>query len=197
MGRPKKNESRAIDRIAEAFWEMLETCDYRDITIKSLSAKARVNHNSIYYYFKSIDDLAERLFAREYESSICNELFAQMVSGSVDLPRLLHAEDDLRKFDHIRLFAASESSHLRSVFISNVRTGWLKHLGIPEDRLSPDDRMDIEFILNGVTAILGSSSPRLDAASLNRFLGRDMGKSIGATFRRIMGSQVGPDALAK
>ena len=64
MSRPKSNSSEpsAKMRIEEAFWKLLEEMPYNDISIKQLTKQANVNHKTIYYYYKNIDDIAKQLF---------------------------------------------------------------------------------------------------------------------------------------
>lgn len=186
MARPKKNEADALERMEHAFWVMMKNGEYRDITIKSLAINASVNHNSIYYYFKNIDMLAEQLFLKEYEDSICNALFDQMITGHVDITEILSHPDSLQRLNHIWLFARADSTYLRTIFITHVKAGWLKHMGISEAELSPDEQIDLAFILNGITAILGSPVLSPDRQFLTSFFERDLGKSIGETFKRII-----------
>ena len=186
MARPRKNEQDALARIENAFWSMMENGEYRDITIKALAMNASVNHNSIYYYFKNIDGLAEQLFLKEYEDSICNTLFDQIITGHVDITEILNNQDSLQRLNHIRLFARSESPYLKSIFITHVKAGWLKHMEISEDELSLDEQMDLAIILNGITAILGLLIFTLDAQFLTSFFERNLGKSIGETFKQII-----------
>jgi AcrR family transcriptional regulator len=64
MARPKadSNTPSARERIETAFWEMLADVPFSKITVSAISSKAGVNHNTFYYHFSSIEDLAEKVF---------------------------------------------------------------------------------------------------------------------------------------
>lgn len=46
----------------EVFWELLEEKPYSAITVKLITQRAGVNHNTFYYHFQNIDDMAMRFF---------------------------------------------------------------------------------------------------------------------------------------
>lgn len=61
MGRPRKEEEgKARQALMDAFWELLAEDDYAQLSIRALSNRAHVNHNTFYRYFESIDDLAKK-----------------------------------------------------------------------------------------------------------------------------------------
>lgn len=67
MGRPpKEEEGKARQALMDAFWELLAEDDYTQLSIRSLSNRAHVNHNTFYRYFENIDDLAKRRLRRSY-----------------------------------------------------------------------------------------------------------------------------------
>lgn len=63
MGRPpKEEEGKARQALIDAFWKLLAEDDYTQLSIRSLSNRAHVNHNTFYRYFENIDDLARKAF---------------------------------------------------------------------------------------------------------------------------------------
>ena len=64
MARPKKSdkEEMATAKIEKAFWRLLETERYSDITVLRVSQESGVNRNSFYYHYRDIDDLAYTAF---------------------------------------------------------------------------------------------------------------------------------------
>lgn len=62
MARPRKDseEKGAEARMIEAFWDQLSRMPYREVTAASVARQAGCNRATFYYYFDSIEDLAEQ-----------------------------------------------------------------------------------------------------------------------------------------
>ena len=62
MARPKEGIGpSAQQRIEEAYWALLESMPHEKITIGQLCTKAHINHNTFYYHYQNIDDLANQI----------------------------------------------------------------------------------------------------------------------------------------
>lgn len=88
----KKEDLRVIktrNAIQSAFREMICEMDYRDITIKGLTARALVNRKTFYLHYETLDDLLEEL-----QDDIVDSFVSQKVSYS--------SREDIRK--SIRFF---------------------------------------------------------------------------------------------
>lgn len=88
----KKEDLRFIktrNAIQSAFREMICEMDYKDITIKELTARALVNRKTFYLHYKTLDDLLEEL-----QDDIVDNFVSQKVSYS--------SREDIRK--SIRFF---------------------------------------------------------------------------------------------
>ena len=61
MARPRKDSEvkGAEQRMVEAFWSQLSRMPYRKVTAASIARQAGCNRATFYYYFDSIEDLAE------------------------------------------------------------------------------------------------------------------------------------------
>ena len=72
MSRPPKTErdKMATVKIEKAFWSLLETEKYTDITVLRISQEAGINRNSFYYHYKDIDDLAYIAFMNNADNEI-------------------------------------------------------------------------------------------------------------------------------
>lgn len=186
MSRPKSNglEPPAKKRIEEAFWQLLEEVPYNKISIKLLSSQAKVNHKMIYYYYNNIDDMAKQLF----EENI--SLYFTKANPLLDVLRG-HQDGFLNyQFHEIGakralLYATSDSAFLNSIFKQYIRKNWLLSLNITEDDLSDDEKMDLEFIISGMIALLGKNFSQNNIKRVLGIFERDLGKAIHSTFMKL------------
>jgi AcrR family transcriptional regulator len=65
MGRPRKTtDMTAPVKIENAFWQLLRTDAYSNITIQKLADAAGVNRNAVYYHYENLDDVAMLLWPK-------------------------------------------------------------------------------------------------------------------------------------
>ena len=59
MARPCKDqqEPAAVERIKNAFWELLEQNNLKHITVNMVTQKAHCNRGTFYYHYESLDAL--------------------------------------------------------------------------------------------------------------------------------------------
>lgn len=84
MARPRKDEAgpSAYERMTAAFWSLLEEKPYSAVTVKRITQRAGVNHNTFYYHFENIDDMAVKMF----ENVIPTRLIDMMAAVSMGKP---------------------------------------------------------------------------------------------------------------
>ena len=60
MARPRKDQEgpTAVERMEEAFWEILAEKPYAQITVGEIAKRAQVNKNAFYYHFDGLGALA-------------------------------------------------------------------------------------------------------------------------------------------
>ena len=60
MARPRKDQEgpTAVERMEEAFWEILAEKPYAQITVSEIAKRAQVNKNAFYYHFDGLGALA-------------------------------------------------------------------------------------------------------------------------------------------
>ena len=157
MARPRRDsgETPAIDRLETAFWEMLAETPYKDLTITSLSRRAKVNHNTFYYYFGSLDDMATEMIER----NLVAELPAQILANSQVTTEATQfiADPDLQlRFQRVCLLVGPHSATWIVDKLEQAVIGlWLQAFGIDRSDLSKDDELKIVFIFGGLLRVLG------------------------------------------
>ncbi len=187
MARPKSdpNVKPARTRIIDAFWHLLNNCSYNDITIQSLSIEAGVNHNTFYYHFQDIDDLARIAFLENLDSEASRELLNNLFSVTPTPTAMFQSKELLLRGGRARLFTRGDSTYLTDIFKSAVSSAWLEAIGTTYDSLAPEDKMDLDFIFSGLTAIIGQTINSPDAPQPPALFHRELGIGILATLNRL------------
>lgn len=186
MARPRNSErgTPAKDRIEKAFLEMLEHSSFSKITIRSLAEAANVNHNLIYYYYRDIYDLADKVFEKILQSGAPQLLLSVSTkeTESLDNEVISRASEFLSQ---ARLFAGSDSHYLVSLFRDGIMRVWLQQIGRTKGSLSEMERFQLEFIFNGITSIIGEREIEEIVGLIPEFLRSALGSAVVETLFNI------------
>lgn len=193
MARPKKTstENQAAVRIEHAFWRLLETEPYSNITVLRIAQESGVNRNSFYYHYKDMEDLAYKAFIHNADPEVTKALLSTLLSrrNEEDPPSLSFDPLLIPHAKRIMLCAGSDSSFLNQMVRDLLRDLWLKELSIKEDLLSSAERLQIRFIFSGLAAALGSPEVREFPPFMSLLSQSDIGKTAIDTLKRIAQSQ--------
>lgn len=151
MGRPPKEEKgKARQALMDAFWELLAESDYVQLSIRALSNRAHVNHNTFYRYFESIDDLAKKAFEEVAPKYAPDFLRKAVVAEDIN-PFAFFNHPVFRDYSHYaRLFIMSGSLYLNQVMQDTIKRIWLDYLDVHEENLSEEERIAVSFVLGGL-----------------------------------------------
>lgn len=172
MARPRKDQAGATarERIEQAFWELLEDMPYRCISVRALSERAGVNHNTFYYHFASIDDLVLALI----DKSIPHEaiaVFASMIRDNPQKAFKVYFNADIEKrWEHFRLALRRGDPELRLALRDELIAAFLKDFGIKPSDLDRNDYAKVHFAFGGISALASSdeiTTPKDYLAQLN------------------------------
>ena len=190
MARPKRTADlvSALERIENAFWSLLAEYSYSKITISVLSKKAEVNHNTFYYYYENIDDMAEKLFKKNIATDILTQIFSDLENHNLSSSLLLKEPLPALRWERAILFARSDSAFLTNIFKTAIMDAWLNAANIEKDLLSAEDYLELDFIFSGLVSILGNHTHN-NPNMLATILDRELGVGITATFQRIIKAQ--------
>lgn len=169
MARPRSNENMptAPQRLASAFWEMLVEMPFSQITVSSLSARAHVNHNTFYYYFDSMEDMAKKLFERNMMPDLPRMLLPLVVADSIDLSQAATDPAIDAHFQRACLFARSDSALLVRILKDSITTLWLDTVGLDRTQLSRNDEDRLSFVFGGLVACIGGMGADASTARLS------------------------------
>lgn len=158
MARPRKDQpgASARERIEQEFWVLLEETPYRSITVRALSERAKVNHNTFYYHFDSIDDLALSLIDKNIPHEAI-AMFVRMTDGDLQEVLLRFSEQDTEdRWKRFRLALRNGTLELRMAIRNKVAAALVGELGIDAEALDASDWAKINFVFGGVSALVSS-----------------------------------------
>ena len=195
MARPRKDAvgPTAVERMRQAFWGLLEEKPYSAVTVRLITERAKVNHNTFYYHFQNIDEMAVRFF----EDNIPSRLVDLMVETSMGKPLDLNAiksETDIEEhYRRVRMVVRSGSFDFAAMGRGRLIEHWLERAGLSSEELSRADRARVNYIWGGITNVIASNDAEtvedylellqggiVDAvAGLIRRIGEEHGLSLG------------------
>lgn len=197
MARPRKDQvgPTALERMREVFWELLEEKPYSAITVKLITQRAGVNHNTFYYHFQNIDDMAMRFFEDNVPAKLVDMVVDAFMGGSIDIA-LVGKEPNIEEhYRRIRAVMRSGSPTLMQLGKERLMRSWMERAGLGEDELSAADKARINYVWGGITAVVGSE----EAKSIDDYvalLQSGIVDAVGILVRR-MGEEHGVVAPAR
>lgn len=194
MARPRKadTEEKATVKIENAFWKLLETEKYAEITVLRICQESGVNRNSFYYHYKDIDDLAETAFKRNASADVSGSLLAALLSSLSEQGAQQKPDFDpviLPRSRKIILCASSESVFLNRLVRDLLKQTWFEELSIDEDLLTVIDKLQIEFIFTGLTTVLGRPEIKESPYLMSELSQTETGKAAIAAIKNISAKQ--------
>lgn len=192
MARPKadSNMPSARERIENAFWEMLASVPFSQITVSAISAKAGVNHNTFYYHFSSIEDLAVKVFEDNMMPELPQIMLPVLSDGqtqaggseedSASDPAELSAH-----FHRARLYASSGSALLTGILRDSIMKLWLDAAGLEDSQLTQPDRDQLAFIFGGIVSMIAEMGDDANIGRMADMVGSPLGKGVLASLTAI------------
>ncbi|MDO4854790.1 MAG: TetR/AcrR family transcriptional regulator [Coriobacteriia bacterium] len=158
MARPRKDQEgpSASERIEQAFWELLEEKKFHSITVRDLTGRAKVNRNTFYYHFESVEDLAAKAIQGNIPREFFSRLISMLLEGSFDASVVQMAPDLETRFHRVRLTMRNGSYALSAMVKCEVVRLWLECMQIGKDELTPSDWARFDFVWGGITSLIAS-----------------------------------------
>lgn len=191
MARPKadSNIPSARERIEDAFWEMLESTPFSQITVSAISSKAGVNHNTFYYHFSSIEDLAEKVFVENMLQELPTIMLPVLSGGASESSRSAGGVPNPTEFSfhflRARFYAASDSALLTSILRDSITRLWLDAAEIEEPQLNQTERDQLAFIFGGIVSMIAEMGDDADVGRMAELVESPLGKGILASLTAI------------
>ena len=187
MSRPKYTdyESTATARIKTAFWILLEETPFNNMTMQGLASKADVNRNTLYYHYSNLQEVALSAF-QDIVSDDLSEVFMEIIlTHPAEILNIWNPAELSHRIKKMHLFAKSESPLLRSILKETLITHWFDKIGIRTDTLSPENQLQVDYIINGFIGILGNAAVASNPMILTSFPESPIGKAAFYTLQQL------------
>ena len=192
MARPPAHSAHsAVQRIEEAFWGLLSSMKYDDITIAALARHAHINHNTIYYHYRNPDDVAFSLIDK-LTDSVPLEVFAQALvqenaDGARSIAVLVNEHPEVHGlFARAALIGRSGSSDIIAYLRKRVEERWLGVLGIAPDYAEESLRLLLTFMTGGMLSVVSTVDDGEDVASkIVPIFGEGISQAFVSTLTRL------------
>lgn len=187
MARPRKDQAGpdARTRIIDAFWGMLADGPYERITVRGLASRARVNHNTIYRHFDSIDHVARTAIEEVYSIEAAMQVISLFAHPELLDTELLSAQGLDKRFNKVLLAMRSDSPMLVSTIRESIKTCWMQIVGFSWDELPEGKKLELSFILGGVTSMLGTFQNVDDILSVKVLVSSRIGNAARQTLAEL------------
>lgn len=191
MPRPRQSSyaESAAGRIEAAFWRILEQDGFEAVTIARLAQESGCNRNTVYYHFCNIQELVQAAFRHSFPESE-SRLFAEMLLSDKEIAP--SPAESAQLYEHLRkfhLFAKSGAPLLISILQDALRQTWFALLGIEASRVSPTDRLQVQYLLGGFISLIASRDVMRDFSLLKAFPHTSIGQAALRTLQQIAARQ--------
>ena len=128
MPRPRKDSGpSATERMEGAFFTLLETTQFKNITVNALVATAGVNRNSFYYHYADLEDLAAAAAQGLTETSIPRLLATGLGPDSDEVNRAIEGlTRDRRILKILTVTGPNSTAELRNILKDAIMDLWLE-----------------------------------------------------------------------
>lgn len=166
MARPKKTQEgpSAVERMEQAFWDLLEEKPYSKITVGEVVKRAQVNRNAFYYHFDNLDELANYALENVIPYELYGQLFAVDQSDSTPIREFAQDEEMLNRTSKLRIAVGKHGSgELLAKTQKMAAEAVLQRNNLVEEDLTKEELLTIKFVMGGITAVananLGNEHP--------------------------------------
>ena len=161
MARPRKDQEgpTAVERMEEAFWEILAEKPYAQITVGEIAKRAQVNKNAFYYHFDGLGALAaqalDNMLPREMARMLLMNGGPSKGIDEIEANALLRNPDLKKRIDRALLVVGKNgSSELVATLKNLVMHTWFDLFHVDETRLSSEAMVVVRFTLGGLVEIM-------------------------------------------
>lgn len=167
VARPRSDQvgPSARARIEASFWDLLAEDATRAVTVRRVVDHAGINHNTFYYHFDNVEDLARKSFGESAAKGVLNVLPLMMAKGSFD-PDLLVGNESLRVgYGRARSLVRSGSPLFVGIVQRELAYQIEKRIGVGWDDLTDSERARVVFLWGGLSSLVATE----EAATLEGY----------------------------
>ena len=187
MARPKRDSDTpsAQEKLEAAFWQLLSEKPYESITVSELAHRAGVNHNTIYYHYESIDDMAMDFFDKGIPEDIAG-LFDAVINRGLSMADIAGMNANVMiQWRKAYLFLKSDSRFLMQHLRKRMTDYWCQSQDIQQESLTDDQKLDLEFIFTGMSIVIKYAFDHGDPMKVGAFMNRPLGIAALKTLKEL------------
>ena len=169
MPRPRKDQGgpSAVERIEEAFWNILAEKPYGKISVGEIAQRASINKNAFYYHFDNLDDLARFALGNTLPTDLILAILHGFMGTNANLATLITDPENLKRFDRICLVAGQHGTPgLQKALKEAMLKAWRNVLGINTDAFKTDSLLMTEFVFGGMLSTLAYRAEHMPETTL-------------------------------
>lgn len=187
MARPKmtNEDEQARQKMVDVFWDLLEKEPYSKITVRQIAGLAGVNHNTFYYHFKNIEDMAMQLV----NETVCLDAFKQLMNTNSSFGlafAALKLPNDIKE-RHLKMYLLLRNgdSRLTEQFKKKAVDLWLESVGRTKESLSEVEQFELNFIIGGIVNAVGKTEFELNPKMANKLYKTDVFQTSVKTLKQL------------
>ena len=183
MGRPRKDSNipSAKIRMEQAFWELLELHPYTEISMKEIIRRAGVNHNTFYYHYNGLDELAETALSHAIPHELVSAVLHGLTGSDEALERLVSDSELSTQVEHL-CHAAGEhgSPRMRAMVRDTITETWFTALNVDVRSMGVNSQLAVEVALGMFMSLFSYWAQHTRQISLAELLRTDSASALRA-----------------
>lgn len=172
MARPKvtNEQDQARQKIIDVFWQLLEKEPYSKISVREIAGRAGVNHNTFYYHFKNIDDMAIQLVKETVSIDIFQMLMTSKSTVEVALAAVKLPPDIRRRHYKMYLLLKNGDARIADQLKREALSLWLQQTARTRESLKSDEEFALNFIFGGIITAVAETEFEMNATTAKRLM---------------------------
>ena len=161
MARPKyeTGDVQARERLADAFWNLLEGEPYTQMSAREVCRKAGLNKNTFYYHFESLDALAEEAVSSALPIELAQSLVSAPVGKLPPLQPIAGTPVVRGKFARVGLVLAGNGAALQGTLMSRFTNQLVAMVPCSSEDERRSKTLLLGFVAGGLVNTLRGKKP--------------------------------------
>lgn len=168
---------------------MLEREGFGAVTMLGLARASGLNRNTVYYHFRNVQEVAQSAFRSAFPDEVGRLLISLLLAGEDVTPRAFTDDALQAALGRLHLLVDSGEPLLTDMLKGALKRAWFSRLGISAERLTPEEAMQIEYIVSGFVGLLGNRDMLRSGRTMKAFPHTRMGRAAMDTLREIAARQ--------
>ncbi len=141
--------------IADAFWALMQTRDFRDITVNDAAARAEISRTTFYHHYKDKFDWLEQTIVAYLEELTADYQLTDLQDRNAVIHNLTEMFHRISSNPQMcTLIQANENSQLMYKFFRNNMMDKFHALRGPDAQLSPEEDLTVHYIAASTSALV-------------------------------------------